>query len=87
MLTLDLAEFMFELQDGTIKHIGSSKKSATVKLYDIASVDVREFGDERVKISCKDDGGNSVELAVDPAEASEIAEQIERLEAESRVFE
>lgn len=87
MFTLDLDRFMFELKDGTLKHVGSSTKSATAKLYDIESVDVREFGDERVKIACEDDAGNEVEVALDPAKAREIARGIERLEDESLVFE
>ncbi len=87
MFTLDLDRFMFELKDGTLKHVGSSTKSATAKLYDVESVDVREFGDERVKIACEDGAGNEVEVALDPAEAREIARGIERLEDESLVFE
>jgi hypothetical protein len=87
MFTLDMDRFMFELKDGVFKHVGSSTKSATAKLYDVESVDVREFGDERVKIACEDDGGNEVEVALDPAEAREIARDIERLEDESGIFE
>lgn len=51
MLTLDLKQFMFELKDGAIKHVGASNNAATVKLYDIESVDVRGFGDNRIKIA------------------------------------
>lgn len=87
MLTLDLQNFMLELKEGTIKHVGTSNKSATVKLYDIVSAEAREFGDERVKISCEDDEGNTVELALDPADASNVASEIQELEADSRVFE
>jgi len=87
MFTLDIDQFMFELKEGALKHIGASNKSATAKLYDIESVDVREFGDERIKISCEDDSDNTVEIALDPAEASEVARELERLEAESGVFE
>lgn len=86
MFTLDLDRFSFELKDGALKHVGSSTNSATAKLYDVESVEVREFGDERIKLVCEDDGGNSVELALDPAEASEVADGIERLEDESPVF-
>ncbi|MFW6435169.1 MAG: hypothetical protein ACOCY1_02210 [Halovenus sp.] len=87
MFTLDIDQFMFELKDGALKHIGGSNKSATAKLYDIESVDVRAFGDERVKISCEDDSDNTVEIALDPAEAREVARELERLEDESGVFE
>ena len=87
MLTLDLDGFMVELKEGTVKHVGTSNTDATVKLYDVESVETREFGDERVKISCEDDGGNEVEIALDPADALSVASEIERLESESRVFE
>ena len=81
MLTIDLDDFMFELKDGTLKHVGASNNDATVKLYDIEDVEVREFGDQR-KIACRDDSGNEVELALDPDTAEEIATGIERLAEE-----
>jgi len=87
MFTVDIDEFMIELKEGTLKHVGASNKSATAKLYDVERVEVSEFGDERVKISCEDDGGNEVEVALDPAEATEVARGIERLEDESAIFE
>ncbi len=87
MFTLDMDRFMFELKDGVFKHVGSSTKSATAKLYDVETVEVREFGDERVKVSCEDDSGNKVEVALDPPEAREIARGIEKLEDESGIFE
>lgn len=87
MFTLDMDRFMFELKDGVLKHVGSSTKSATAKLYDVESVEVREFGDERIKIACEDESGNQVEVALDPTEASEVGRGIERLEEESGIFE
>lgn len=87
MFTLDIDRFMIELQDGAFKHVGSSTKSATAKLYDVESVDVRAFGDERVKVTCEDDSGNEVEVALDPEHAQSVARTIERLEEESEVFE
>ncbi len=87
MFTVDIDEFMFELKDGAIKHIGASNKSATAKLYDIESAEVREFGDERIKITCEDDSSNTAELALDPDEARHIAREIEKLEEESGIFE
>lgn len=86
MFTLDIDQFMFELKDGVFKHVGSSTKSATVKLYDIESTEVRAFGDERVKLTCEDDGGNEIEVALDPDMASDIARDIEELEDESDLF-
>lgn len=87
MFTLDVDRFIFELKDGALKHVGASNKSATAKLYDVDAVEVREFGDERVKLTCEDDSGNEIEVALDPAEASTVAEELADLEAESEVFE
>jgi hypothetical protein len=87
MLTLDIDQFMLELKQGTLEHVGASNRSATAKLYDIEEVEVREFGDERVKLACTDDGGNEIEVALDPAQARGVRSEIERLESESAVFE
>jgi len=87
MFTIDLEKFMLELKDGTYKHVGASNKTATAKLYDVTAAEVREFGDERVKLSCQDGSGNEVEVALDPPEARAIAREIERLEDESGIFE
>jgi hypothetical protein len=87
MFTLDFDRFMIELKEGTLEHVGASNKSATAKLYDVEVVDIRTFGGERVKITFEDDGGNEVEVALDPPKAREIASEIESLEAESDTFE
>jgi len=87
MLTLDLERFTFELKEGALKHVGASNKTATAKLYDVEGIEVREFGDERVKLSFTDEDGNEVEVALFPEEASEVARGIELLEDDSRVFE
>ena len=87
MFTLDLDDFMFEPKEGTLKHVGPSNRTATAKLYDVEGVDVREFGDERVKLAFSDEDGNEVEVALFPAEAREVARGVELLEDESRVFE
>jgi hypothetical protein len=86
MLTIDLDEFMFELKDGTIKHVGSSNNTATTKLYDIETTEVREFGDQ-LKVVCADDSGNEIELALDADTAREIAAGIERLAEEDSLSE
>lgn len=86
MLSLDLDRFMFELKDGAIKHVGSSNRTGTAKLYDVTDVEVRAFGDERVKIAGSDEDGNEVEMALFPAEARAIADGLEALEEESAVF-
>ena len=87
MLSLQLDEFMVELKDGAIKNVGASNKSATTKLYDVDSMDVREFGDERIKLAFADDEGNEVEIALFPDQASEVARGIEMLEEDGDVFE
>lgn len=87
MLLLDLEDFMFELKEGAIKHAGPSNRAATAKLYDIEGVEAREYGDRRVKLAFEDEDGSEIEIALDPAQASEIARGIEQLEEESRVFE
>ena len=87
MFTLDMDDFVFELKDGALKHVGPSNRTATAKLYDVEGVEVREFGDERVKLAFSDEDGNEVEVALFPAEAREIARGVELLEDESRVFE
>lgn len=86
MLSLQLESFMLELKDGSIKNVGPTNKSATAKLYDIEAVDVREFGDKRIKLAVEDDSGNEIEIALFPDDAIEIARGIELLEEESSVF-
>lgn len=87
MLTLDLENFTIELQEGSVKNVGATNKSASVSLYDVDAVDVREFGDSRVKLRFEDDEANDVEIALAPDHARAVADDIEELEAESRVFE
>jgi len=87
MLSLQLDDFMLELEDGSLKNVGPADKSATTKLYDVESVEVREFGDKRVKLAFADESGNEVEIALFPTEANEVARGIELLEDESPVFE
>lgn len=87
MFTLDLDRFMFEIDEGTLKHVGASNKSATAKLYDVTDLEVREFGDERVKLAFADDDGNEVEVALFPDEAETAAAELDRLRDESEIFE
>jgi hypothetical protein len=86
MLSLDLDEFMFELTDGAIKHVGPSNREATAKLYDVEGLEVREFGDKRLKLAFADEDGNEVEVALFPEQAREVARGIELLEEDSPVF-
>jgi hypothetical protein len=87
MLSLDLDRFMFELNEGAIKHVGPSNRTATAKLYDVDGVEVREFGDKRVKLAFTDEDGNEVEVALFPEGAREVARGLELLEEESGIFE
>ncbi|WP_276271884.1 hypothetical protein [Haloarcula litorea] len=87
MLSLDIDDLMLELKDGAFKHVGPSNKTATVKLYDVEGVDVREYGDKRVKLAFEDEDGSEVEVALFPEQARAVASGLEALESESGVFE
>lgn len=87
MITVSLSEFMLELKEGVVKHVGPSNKTAEVKLYDVEQVEAREFGDERVKLVFEDDAGSTVHVAVGPDDARAVAADIDRLAEESAVFE
>ena len=78
MLTIDLDDFMIELEEGTVKHVGAPTKSATVKLYHVDEAGAREFGD-RVKLEFGDGEGNRVEIALDSERAESLASEIDRL--------
>lgn len=87
MFTIDISDFMIELKEGAIKNVGPSTKRATAKLFDVETAEAREFGDKRVKCVFEDDEGNEVQVALFPEAARELREEIEGLEADSRVFE
>ncbi|WP_129116505.1 hypothetical protein [Halegenticoccus tardaugens] len=87
MLTLDLDDFMFELQDGTIKHVGAPTTAATAKLYHVERAEARAFGDSQVKLAFADDEGNEIEVALDPDAANSVVSDVERLRKEDSVFE
>lgn len=87
MLNLNLENFIIELKEGSIKNVGPPNKGATAKLFDVEGLDVREFGDKRVKLAFEDSEGNEIEVALFPEHAREVARGIELLEEESRVFE
>jgi len=76
MLTINLDDFIIELKEGTVKHVGASTTSAEVKLYDIAQAETRTFGDQ-IKLQFKDDEGNCVELALESATVESMVEDIE----------
>ncbi len=75
MLTIDLEEFAFELDEGAIKHVGASNTTASASLYDVASLEVRAFGDDRVKLVFADEDGNEFEVALFPDQLDGLVEQ------------
>ena len=76
---------MFQLKEGAIHNIGASNKAATVKLYDVAAVEGRAFGDERVKLVARDDSGNEVEVALFPDELESLLNDIETVRSAGTV--
>ncbi|AHF98715.1 hypothetical protein HALLA_07460 [Halostagnicola larsenii XH-48] len=87
MLTLNLEEFMVELNEGSIKNVGAANKSATVKLFEVESAEAREFGDKRVKLVLEDDDGNEVQVSLFPEQVRSLVGDLEELEENSPVFE
>jgi hypothetical protein len=87
MLALAIEDFHVELQDGTVKNVGPTTKSATAKLFDVESAEARAFGDKRVKLAFDDGEGNEVEVALFPEQARAVVDDVEALEADSPVFE
>ena len=73
MLTLDLSDFMIELDEGTVKHVGAKTNGATVKLYHVTESEARAFGDG-TKLVFDDGEGNHVEVVLDD-------EQVDALDA------
>ena len=87
MLSIDIDQFMLELKDGAFKSVGPSNKEATIKMYDVEGVDVRKYGDKRVKIAFEDEQGSEIEVALFPEQAKAVAAGLELLEEESEMFE
>lgn len=86
MLTLNLDNFHVELEDGSVKNVGPTNKSATAKLFHPKDADARAFGDSQVKITASDEEGNEVQVALDPEQAADIADSIEELREEGQIF-
>lgn len=87
MLALTLEEFMVELNEGSIKNVGPTNKSATIKLFDVESAEAREFGDKRIKLVFEDEDGNEVQVSLFPEDVRKIVGDVEALEDDSPVFE
>ena len=78
---------MIEIKDGSIKNVGPPTKSASAKLFDVESAEVRAFGDSQVKLVAEGEDGNEVQVALFPEQAAAVAEDVESLQEDSSVFE
>lgn len=87
MLNLNVRDLLVEFKDGSIKNVGPTNKSAEAKLFDVESVEVREFGDKRVKLVASDASGNEVQVALFPEQVEDVASDVESLRDDSPVFE
>lgn len=87
MLNLNLDDFMVEFEEGSVKNVGPTTKSATAKLFHPESVEARAFGDSQVKVVAEDEAGNEVQVAMFPEQVEAIVEDVEAMREESQVFE
>ncbi len=87
MLNLNLGNFMVEFTEGSVKNVGAPNKSATAKLFDVESVEAREFGDSQVKVVAEDAEGNEVQVALFPEQVESIVADVEAMREDSPVFE
>lgn len=87
MLNLSIDQFMVSFKDGSIENVGAPNKSSTAKLFDIESVEVREFGDSQAKVVAHDDEGNEIQIALFPEQVERIVDDVTSLREESNVFE
>lgn len=78
---------MMEFKEGSIKNVGPANKSATAKLFDVDDVEIRAFGDQRVKLVADDGTGNEVQVALAPEQAAAVVDDVESLREEGAVFE
>ena len=78
---------MVEFEDGSVKNVGPTTKSATAKLFHPDTVEARAFGDSQVKVVAEDDEGNEVQIAMFPEQIEAVVEDVEAMREESRVFE
>lgn len=86
MLTIQLDSFDFELKEGAIKNVGPADTGATAKLFDVADLEAREFGDKRIKCVFEDSEGNELQVALFPEQARALREGLEALETDGRAF-
>lgn len=82
MITISLEDFMIELKDGSIKNVGSSTKTSTIKLYDVTTTTAREFGNDRVKLEFIDEDQNHVEIALGHEAINTLITDLQNLDAD-----
>ena len=87
MLNLNVEDFMVEFDEGSVKNVGPTTKSATAKLFHPESVEARAFGDSQVKVVAEDESGNEVQIAMFPEQVESIVDDVEAMREESQVFE
>jgi hypothetical protein len=80
VLELELSNLMLAVDGGAVKNVGPADTAGTVRLYDVADVEARAFGDRRVKVAAEDGDGNLVELALSPGEVRELLADVETIE-------
>jgi hypothetical protein len=76
MLTLELSDFLIELEEGAIKNVGASNKTGTAKLFGVESASARTFGDKRVKLVFEDARGSEVQVALFPEDVECLLEDL-----------
>lgn len=85
MLSLELSDFLVQLKEGTINNVGAPTKSATVKLFGVATTEARAFGDNRVKLAFSDGEGNEIEIALFPGQIEGLEEDLASVRASGDV--
>lgn len=79
MLTLQLEDFMVEFEEGTLKHVGTSTKSAEVKLFHVDDAGARAFGDDEVRLEFADGEGNEATVTVSAGASEDLAAELAEL--------
>lgn len=87
MLTVTISDFSIQVDDGAIRNVGGIPKRADIGQYDVQETTVREYGDDRVKLAFTDGDDNTVEVALSPDDAVDLAADVESLAESSPVFE
>lgn len=73
---LDIEDFMLQIKDGSLHNVGPPTKTGTAKLFDVVDSEARPFGDNRIKIECADETGNTVQISLFPEHAEKLVNDI-----------